>query len=223
MFLIVTIVSEYLITSIPYMGTYSSEHNDIRGGNSEINMIYYKREKSIIMNIIFAYSIPVWLIALLAMVGFLTTFQYLLTFAYSMEDLVNHNGIAWYDKALAMNHDNVPALVEKGTYLVNSGRSQQAIAYLDKALEIDPTNMMALTSKGAALRDMGQYHQAIEVYDKILKIDSKDLYAMGGKADSLYGLGHIQQGISWIDKALEIDPNNPTILQVKYMLNQASD
>ena len=124
----------------------------------------------------------------------------------------------WYDKALSINQNNVPALVHKGTELVNQGEGQQAVTWLDKALSIDPTNLIALVSKGAALRDMGKYQEAIVTYDKVLTIDPNDVYAIGGKADSLYGSGQHQQAIIWIDKALELNPSDGKIQQVKESL-----
>lgn len=129
--------------------------------------------------------------------------------------------IMWYDKALAVNQNNVPALVEKGTDLVSQGQGEQAITWLNKALTIDPANLMALVSKGAALRQLGQNQDAIAMYDRVLAVDPHDIYAIGGKADSLYGSGEHQQAVAWIDKALESDPNNVRILQVKATLQQA--
>lgn len=129
--------------------------------------------------------------------------------------------ITWYDKALSVNQNNVPALVEKGTDLVSQGNGEQAITWLDKALTIDPTNLMALVSKGAALRELGQYEDAITMYDRVLAVDPHDIYAIGGKADSLFGSGDHQQAVVWIDKALESDPNNGRILQVKETLQKA--
>jgi tetratricopeptide (TPR) repeat protein len=131
--------------------------------------------------------------------------------------------IDWYDKALAINQNNVPALVQKGTKLVSQGKDQQAIIWLDKALMIDPTNTMALVSKGSALRELGQYQQAIVMYDRVLAIDPNDIYAIGGKADSLYSSGQHQQAVAWFDKALEMDPNNGKILQVKETLQRLTD
>jgi tetratricopeptide (TPR) repeat protein len=127
----------------------------------------------------------------------------------------------WYDKALAVNQNNVPALVQKGTDLVSEGKGEQAIAWLDKALSIDPTNLMGLISKGAALRELGQYPEAVIMYDRVLAIDPHDAYAIGGKADSLFGAGDHQQAVAWIEKALELDPNNGRILQVKETIQQA--
>ncbi len=129
--------------------------------------------------------------------------------------------INWYDKALAVNQNNVPALVQKGTDLVGQGKGEQAITWLDKALSIDPTNLMGLISKGAALRELGQYPEAIIMYDRVLAIDPHDEYAIGGKADSLFGAGKHQQAVAWIDRVLELDPNNGRILEVKETIQQA--
>jgi tetratricopeptide (TPR) repeat protein len=140
--------------------------------------------------------------------------------AYAFAPDSSNQGINWYDKALSVNQNNVPALVQKGTDLVSQGYPQQAIVWLDKALSIDSNNMMALISKGAALRSSGQYQQAIVLYDKVLSIDPNDLYALGGKADSLFGSGQHQQAISLIDKALELNPTDAKIQQVKESLQQ---
>jgi tetratricopeptide (TPR) repeat protein len=139
-------------------------------------------------------------------------------YASALESL--NTKVYWYEKALAVNQNNVPALVEKGTHLVSLGKSEQAITWLDKALGIDPNNLMALISKGAALRGLGEYPKAIMMYDRVLAIDPHDAYAIGGKADSLFGAGEHQQAVAWIDKALELDPNNGRILQVKQTLQQ---
>jgi tetratricopeptide (TPR) repeat protein len=128
--------------------------------------------------------------------------------------------INWYDKALSVNQNNVPALVEKGTDLVAQGKDEEAITWLDRALNIDPANLMGLISKGAALRDLGKYPEAIIMYDRVLAIDPHDAYAIGGKADSLFNAGQQEQAVAWIDKVLELDPNNGKILQVKETLQQ---
>ena len=143
------------------------------------------------------------------------------TVAASQLDPSDYMLAKWYDKALSVNQNNVPALVEKGTDLVTKGDGEQAITWLDKALNIDPANLMALVSKGAALRDLGKYQEAIVVYDRVLTIDPSDVYAIGGKADSLYGSGQHEQAVVLIDKALELSPSDGKIQQVKESLQQA--
>ena len=161
--------------------------------------------------------IPVLLLSLLSLPGSF------LPYAYSQAELKDSKGITWYDKALAINQNNVPALVQKGTALVNEGNGYQAITWLDKALTIDPTNMMALVSKGAALQELGQYRDAIVMYNRVLAIDPTDVYALGGKAASLYGSGQYQQAVTWIDKVFEVDPNDGKILQVKQTLEETTN
>lgn len=163
----------------------------------------------------------VLLAAFVASATFLTvlSLQTVPVYASVVESL--NTKVNWYDKALSVNQNNVPALVQKGTDLVSQGNGKHAIAWLDKALGIDPTNLMALISKGAALRELGQYPEAIIMYDRVLAIDPHDAYAIGGKADSLFGAGEHLQAVAWIDKALELDPNNGRILQVKETMQQA--
>ncbi|HXW11968.1 MAG TPA: tetratricopeptide repeat protein [Nitrososphaeraceae archaeon] len=160
----------------------------------------------------FAISLPVFAVSLISVLGYPAH-------AFGSEFELSN----WYDKALSINQNNVPALVQKGTELVNQGDGRQAVTWLDKALSIDPTNLMALVSKGAALRDMGKYQEAIVTYDKVLTIDPNDVYAMGGKAGSLYGSGQYGQAIILIDRALELNPSDGNILQVKETLTQATN
>lgn len=155
----------------------------------------------------------------LAILATMASLQVLPVHASVVESLNSKSN--WYDNALAVNQNNVPALVHKGTDLVGQGEGEQAIPWLDKALSIDPTNLMALISKGAAFRELGQYPEAIIIYDRVLAIDPHDEYAIDGKADSLYGAGQHQQAVAWIDKALELDPNNGGILKVKDTIQQA--
>jgi len=189
-----------------------------------IDMNTDKIQNSYVKNAAIVTLAPIMLLSLSTMIGSLFSLPGLSTVAYAAQvEILNSKGITWYDKALSINQNNVPALVEKGTDLVNEGKGQQAIIWLDKALKIDPSNIMALVSMGAALRNVGQYQEAIVMYDRVLAIDPNDVYALGGKADSLYGSGQLQQAVAWINKALEIDPNNGKVLQVKETLQQAAN
>jgi tetratricopeptide (TPR) repeat protein len=166
---------------------------------------------------------PIVLLSVTTIVGMLTAIPSFHTGAYASQV---ENGyfkdVAWYDKALAVNQNNVPALVQKGTELVNDGNDQQAIVWLNKALKIDSTNLMALVSMGGALKHLGQYRDAIVMYNRVLAIDPNDLYAIGGKVDSLYGSGKLQQAGALIEKEL-VDPSNGNALQIEDVVQQSSD
>ena len=190
------------------------------GVTEERNMVKNKNQNTYTW--VLVSLVPIMLLSLSAMVGSLLSVLGFPPLVYGFQ-VGNYRELTWYDKALAINQNNVPALVQKGTDLVNAGEGQQAITWLDKALKIDPSNIMALVSKGAALRGLGHYQDAIVMYDKVLAIDPNDVYALGGKADSLYGSGQLHQAVAWIDKALEIDPNNGKIQQVKESLNHVTN
>jgi tetratricopeptide (TPR) repeat protein len=186
------------------------------------NMFKNKNQNIYTKNTVIASLVPIMLLSMSTMVGSLLSLTGFPSIVYGYQEVGNSGEFTWYDRALSINQNNVPALVQKGTNLVNAGQGQQAIIWLDKALKIDPSNIMALISKGAALRGLGQYQDAIVMYDRVLAIDPNDVYALGGKADSLYGSGQLQRAVAWIDKALEIDPNNGKIQQVKETLNQVT-
>lgn len=153
---------------------------------------------------------------LLATVGYLQVLPVNASVVESLKTRTN-----WYDNALAVNQNNVPALVEKGTDLVATGNPEQALTWLNRALSIDAENMMGLVSKGTALREVGKYQEAIVAYDRVLAIDPHDAYAIGGKADSLYMSGQHEQAITWINKALEVSPGDAKIQLVQESLSKA--
>jgi tetratricopeptide (TPR) repeat protein len=193
-------------------------------GVTEDNMIKNKLTNCYIRKAVILAVFAIMLLLLPAVLGSAIPVPGIPKAVYGLQiEIQNSKDIKWYDKALIINQNNVPALAQKGTDLVSKGNSQQAITWLDKALRIDPSNTVALLSKGAALRNLGQYQQAIVLYDRVLAIDPNDVYAIGGKADSLYGSGHYQQAVAWIEKALEIDPGNGNVLQVKEILTQATN
>ena len=188
-----------------------------------VNM-FNKLENSCIKNGISISLTPILLLSLTTIVGMLTSLPIFHTVAYASQvEKMYSKDIAWYDKALAVNQNNVPALVQKGTDLVNDGKAQQAIVWLNKALKIDPTNLMALVSKGGALKNLGQYQEAIVMYNRVLAIDPNDLYAIGGKVDSLYASGKLQQAGAWIDKELQVDPSHGKALQIKEIVEQSTN
>ena len=167
---------------------------------------------------------PIALLSVATIMGMLIALPSVHTGAYASQvENVYAKDVAWYDKALVVNENNVPALVQKGTELVNDGKNQQAIVWLNKALKIDSTNLMALVSMGGALKNLGQYRDAIVMYNRVLAIDPNDLYAIGGKVDSLYASGKIQQAGAWIKKELQVDPSHGNALQIEDIVQQSSD
>lgn len=91
-----------------------------------------------------------------------------------------YEAIAYYDKALQNDPNNLLALIGKGYSLDRLGKYDYSISCLDKALKIYPHNAYAilfkedaLYGKAVSLVSLGKYNEAVIYYDEILKIDSK--------------------------------------------------
>jgi tetratricopeptide (TPR) repeat protein len=63
----------------------------------------------------------------------------------------NNESITYFDKALAMDPNDVESLNGKGVALANLGKYCEAIKYFDKALTIKPSYATALDNKQKTL------------------------------------------------------------------------
>ena len=94
-----------------------------------------------------------------------------------------NESIPYFDKALAIDPNEVNALTQKGVALVFLKRANQSIPYFDKALAINPKDVSTLTNKGLALGRLGKYNESISYFDKALAINPKFGVAMKEKED----------------------------------------
>ena len=94
--------------------------------------------------------------------------------------------IQYYDKALAIEPNDVDVLNNKGLALYNQQKYDESIQYYDKVLAIDPTNIYALNSKGLALYNQQKYDESIQYYDKALAIEPNDVDVLNNKGLALY-------------------------------------
>jgi tetratricopeptide (TPR) repeat protein len=76
--------------------------------------------------------------------------------------------ISYYDKALAIEPNDVVVLEDKNSALDLLGRYNEAIVYYDKALTLD-------------LRNVDNYTQAIQYYDRALAIEPTYTGPLTGK------------------------------------------
>ena len=69
--------------------------------------------------------VPIMLLSLSTVLGSLVSLPGIPKAVYGSQiEILNSKDIKWYDKALVINQNNVPALAEKGIDLVNEGKSQ---------------------------------------------------------------------------------------------------
>jgi tetratricopeptide (TPR) repeat protein len=117
------------------------------------------------------------------------------------------DALEYYDRALAIDPNNVDIVNNKGGALGNLGRYEEAMEYIDGALAIDPNNVDIVNNKGAALFYLGRDEEALEYYDRALAIDPNNTNALTNKGTTLAGLGRYEEAIGYFDRVLNIDPN----------------
>ena len=98
-----------------------------------------------------------------------------------------NESIAYFDKALSINPNDVTSLTQKGIALIFLNKPNQSIAYFDKALSINPNDVNSLTQKGLALGRLGEYNESIAYFDKALAIDPKFYIAIKEKEGFVAG------------------------------------
>ena len=95
----------------------------------------------------------------------------------------------------SQSHDDVSTLVQKGVFLFNQNRYNDAIAAFDRVLAVEPNNTYALNQKGLALFTVGRTDEASKVFDKALAIDPKNVHALTNKGLALGALGKYNESL----------------------------
>ena len=120
--------------------------------------------------------------------------------------------ITWIDKALAIDKNNVYALVNKGWALSNLDQYKETITWIDEALALDKNNVYLLNVKGTALFKFERYDEAIEYFDKALQIKPNFIDGWNSKGECLNGFQRYKEAIDCFDKVLYISNDNVKLL-----------
>ncbi len=75
-----------------------------------------------------------------------------------------------YQKVLALNPDQMAALLGTARSELDQGRTEEARRRFDEALERDPTSAAALVGLAEIAADVRNFEQAIELYEKALEL-----------------------------------------------------
>ncbi|WP_068320210.1 tetratricopeptide repeat protein [Polynucleobacter yangtzensis] len=122
------------------------------------------------------------------------------------------NAEIYFEKALKLNPDLVPALINMGAIFRNIGKFTESLQRLDKALELDNADPAAWLNKGVTLDSMGNLQDAIGCYEKALSLDGGYLEAYSNKGNAELGLGRLKEAHDSFQKALRIFPGDADTL-----------
>lgn len=118
----------------------------------------------------------------------------------------------YFQKALNLNPDLVPALINMGAIFRNTGKFTESLQYLEKALALDKGDAAAWLNKGVTLDSMGNLRDAITCYDRAISLDGNYLEAHSNKGNAELGLGRLDEAHNSFQKALSIFPGDADTL-----------
>ena len=113
-----------------------------------------------------------------------------------------------YDKAIALDKNNVEALINRGAVYYKSGSLQLAKEDFTSAIKIRPSQLEALNNLGLIAIKEKDLPQAILYFDKILNFNPADALALNNKGYALLKKGETEQAGKLIDRSLDIKPDN---------------
>jgi Tfp pilus assembly protein PilF len=109
---------------------------------------------------------------------------------------------------LARDPANVPARINLATYLLGTGRREQARAALQKALEYQPENEQGHYLMGVLYRTQNRLAEARTEFEQAIKANPKNGKAHGNLGIVLAGLGEWEPAVQHLEAALRIDPED---------------
>jgi tetratricopeptide (TPR) repeat protein len=124
-----------------------------------------------------------------------------------------------FRKAIAANEKSVPAHVNLGGALIQTGDEKGAAEQFEIALRLDPKNASAHYNLAFLLANAQQHETAIIQLQSILNSDPNDLGARFFLAQELLKSKRAQEALAEFSRVVEADPNNEDALieQVKLL------
>ena len=117
------------------------------------------------------------------------------------------------DQALAIDPDDGPWLLLKGTALVELGQSDEAIAVLRQATQAAPENPEAWRQLGLALLAGQEYRATIDAFRVALRLQPEDVSLLIDLGNVLFTLGHVEEAIQSLEKARSCRQGDLVILR----------
>jgi len=126
--------------------------------------------------------------------------------------------------AIKANRQSLPAHINLGAALVQTGDPKGAAASFAEALRIDPANANAHYNLAILLANDNKHASAISHLGYVLSLDPKDTAARFFLAQELLRAGVLDEALAEFSRVAEADPNNEEALlnQVK-LLQQKHD
>ncbi|MEI6411879.1 MAG: tetratricopeptide repeat protein [Bacteroidota bacterium] len=134
-----------------------------------------------------------------------------LNYAYMLE---YEQGLACFDKALALEPDQPFARTNRAFSFLMLGRYQEAIALFDKLFNKDPENAYFIANRGLAKSKLGQSEEALSDMERAQKIDPEESYVYRSLGIYYLDRGDRATALTHFKKAQELNPETHLIEQL---------
>lgn len=125
-----------------------------------------------------------------------------------------------FNQALAINHNDAEAHVNRGIVYDELGNIRQAIEDYNQAISLKPKLAEAYYNRGNAYNQLGDFKQAVKDYDQAISINPKYTYAYANRATTYYSLGKKQEAIEDLQKVVKLFEEKGDRLNKQRVLKQ---
>ena len=129
---------------------------------------------------------------------------------------------AEFRKAVAARPDSLPAHLNLGAALTQTGDLKGAAAEFEAALRIDPPNTIAHYNLAVLLANENKHEQAIAHLRSVFEVDPNDMGARFLFAQELLKSGHSEEALAEFSRIVQVGPDNEEALleQVKILVRK---
>jgi len=116
--------------------------------------------------------------------------------------------MAAFECSVMLEPDNAEVLVNKGDFLAELGRFEEAVSTYARALERSPGDTVTWHNLGMLLARLGRLEEALASCVSALEQSPDDYRAWNNKGVLLAELGRFEEAVSAYTRALELSPGN---------------
>ncbi len=117
-----------------------------------------------------------------------------------------------FRKAVAAKPDSVPARINLGAALTQTGELKGANTQFEEVLRVDSSNAIAHYNLAVLLANENKNAEAIAHLESVLSVDASDLSARFLLAQQLLKFGRLENALTEFSRVTQADPNNEEAL-----------
>ena len=124
-----------------------------------------------------------------------------------MKDGKLDEALQCFDRAIALNPDNVAVINNRAIVLQALNRHEESLEALDEGLLVDPVSHKLLTNRGTALRALERRSEAMDSYDLALASKSDSPETLNNRGALLEDLCRYDEALEQYAKAIAVQPD----------------